>query len=308
MKKIMFVICLMSLIAVVSAQSMKVYTNQNTTPTIYSLAIIDSITFQLPPSPAGMRSIPGGTFQMGDTNGYGYNDDQPVHSVTISAFYMDTTDVTQANYQTLMEVNPSSFTGNTQRPVETVTWFDAVLYCNKRSIRDSLDTVYSYTSITGTPGNGTTALGNLTFTISKNGYRLPTEAEWEYACRAGSTTDYYWGQSYPPLTTADSSEIDANAVWWHNSPNITQPVATKPPNAFGLYDMAGNVWQLINDWYGSYSSASQTDPTGPSSGSARDLRGGSWNKGGYNVLTSALRNFYDPTTRIDYIGFRCVRR
>ena len=221
---------------------------------------------------ATMVQIPGGTFQMGSTD-MNFSDEQPVHSVTISPFLMDVTDVMQADYQTLMGVNPSYFTGVPQRPVEQVTWFDAVLYCNARSRHDGYDTVYWYSSITGTPGNGCSNLGNLTMDFTQHGYRLPTEAEWEYACRAGTTTDFYWGASYPPLTASDTAAIDANAVWWHNSPDSTQPVAGKLANAWGLYDMAGNVWQWCNDWYGGYGSSSQSDPTGPSSGTYRVMRG-----------------------------------
>jgi len=237
----------------------------------------------------------------------------PVHRVTVSSFYMDTTDVTQASYQALMGVNPSYFdTGAMapRKPVESMTWFDAVLYCNARSKHDGTDTVYSYTSVTGTPGNGCSGLGSLTISMSKSGYRLPTEAEWEYACRAGSTTDYYWGQSYPPQTAADTAQISAHAWWYNNTPYGTKPVATKPANAFGLYDMSGNVWQWCNDWYGSYSSGSQTDPMGAASGSYRVLRGGSWDCN-YDlvILRSAYRGVNVPVNRENGgSGFRCVRR
>ena len=233
-------------------------------------------------------------------------DEQPVHSVTVSAFYMDTTDVTQGDYQALMRVNPSRFTGNPQRPVENVSWCDAVLYCNARSKRDCKDTVYTFTSISGKRGAGSKGLGNIGIDYTKNGYRLPTEAEWEYACRAGSTTDYYWGQSYPPGTTADTAEISSHAVWYVNSPNRTQPVATKPPNGLGLYDMAGNVWQWCNDWYGSYNSSSQTNPTGPASGSLRVMRGGSWNYSSALNLCAAFRNVILPFYRYNLGGFRVV--
>ena len=265
-------------------------------------------------TPTGMLSIPGGTFQMGQPNpnlgGTGWSsDEQPVDTVTVSAFYMDKTDVTQADFQALMLVNPSNFTGDLLLPVETVTWFDAVLYCNKRSKQDGFDTVYSFTSVTGTPGNGCSDLGGLAMDFTKNGYRLPTEAEWEYACRAGTTTDYYWGKNYPPTTSTDTLAIDSNAVWYYNSPTGTQPVATKKPNAWGLYDMNGNVWEWCNDWYGRYTSGNQTDPTGPSTGSSRVLRGGSWVNGGVNLLRSAFRLSGDsPGVRYNSIGFRCVRR
>ncbi len=256
-----------------------------------------------------MVQIPGGTFRMGSTD-TDFSDEQPVHPVTVSTFYIDTTDVTQADYQALMGVNPSYFTGVPQRPVEQVTWFDAVLYCNARSRRDGYDTVYSYSSITGAPGNGCSNLGNLTMDFTHHGYRLPTEAEWEYACRAGTATDYYWGGSYPPLIASDTSTIDADAVWWHNSPDSTQPVASKLPNAWGLYDMAGNVWQWCNDWYGSYSSSAQSDPTGPSSGTYRVMRGGSWANYDYNLRSADryVSGYAIPGGWNGDNGFRCVRR
>lgn len=253
-------------------------------------------------------SIPGGTFQMGST--YGFMNEKPVHSVTISAFYMDKTDVTQADYFALMGVNPSYFTGDSLRPVEHLTWFDAVLYCNARSKRDLRDTVYTFTDITGTSGNDCSAFGGLSVDFTKNGYRLPTEAEWEYACRAGTTTDYYWGRNYPPTTAADTAAIDTNAVWNYNSNNTTARVGTKLPNAWGLYDMSGNVWEWCNDWYDYtyYQSSSSADPTGPSTGSYRVLRGGSWNSGGNNYQRSAYRIMNYPYFWYSDVGFRCVHR
>ncbi len=255
----------------------------------------------------GMVHIAGGTFQMGSNNTALYA--TPVHSVTVSSFYMDTTDVTQASYQALMGMNPSYFdTGVTapRRPVEDVNWYGAALYCNARSKHDGYDTVYSYSSKYA--GSGYDTLAGVVIDYTKHGYRLPTEAEWEYACRAGSTTDYYWGQSYPPQTTADTAQISAHAWWYYNSGYCTHAVATKPANAFGLYDMSGNVWQWCNDWFESYSSGSQTDPTGPSTGSYRVVRGASW----YDYrdyLCAASRPYYAyPYFRGYDLGFRCVRR
>jgi formylglycine-generating enzyme required for sulfatase activity len=146
--------------------------------------------------------------------------------------------------------------------------------------------------------------------FTQHGYRLPTEAEWEYACRAGTTTDFYWGGSYPPLTASDTAAIDANAVWWHNSPDSTQPVAGKLANAWGLYDMAGNVWQWCNDWYGGYGSSSQSDPTGPSSGTYRVMRGGSWANYDYNLRSADryVSGYAVPGGWNGDNGFRCVRR
>lgn len=261
-----------------------------------------------------MRQIPGGTFLMsadtvGQTartvNRFG----DTVHQVTISAFYMDTTEVTQADYLALIGWNPSNFTGDSLRPVEQVTWYDVVLYCNKRSKRDGLDTIYTYSDkyhcrdlyqYCFSPAYIYISLVNLTIDLSKNGYRLPTEAEWEYACKAGTTTNYYWGNS-----------IDGNYCWYpSNSNSTTHTVATKLPNAWGLYDMSGNVWEWCNDWYGSYyNSGSQIDPTGPSTGSQRSIRGGAYgNCVICSGVRSAVRSGSTPDSWSISIGFRCVRR
>ncbi|MGA2506273.1 MAG: SUMF1/EgtB/PvdO family nonheme iron enzyme [Chitinispirillaceae bacterium] len=261
-------------------------------------------------TPTGV-SIAAGTFLMGSTD-TNYKNQQPRHSVSVSTFYMDTTEVTQASYYALMGINPSYFTGDSLRPVESVTWFDAVLYCNRRSKHDLLDTVYSYISVTGTPGNGCTSLNGLAIDFSKHGYRLPTEAEWEYACRdnAGDSADYYWGGNYPPTTHADTAVIDSNAVWWHNFSGVTERVHTKLPNARRLYDMIGNVQEYCNDWYAaSYDSTVHTDPTGPSASTGlRVLRGGSWLTNDANNLRSASRTGGSPDFRSYITGLRCVRR
>jgi formylglycine-generating enzyme required for sulfatase activity len=237
----------------------------------------------------------GVSFQMGGT----YSADaMPVHTVSFRYdFWIDTTEVTQSSYYSLMGTNPSSFMGFGNRPVEKTTWFDAALYCNERSKRDSLDTVYSYTGISGIRGNGCTGLTGLAIDLSKSGYRLPTEAEWEYSCRAGTTTDYYWG----------SANEDAYIWYFVNSTSQTHPVATKLPNAWGLYDMNGNVAEWCNDWYMSFTSEAQTDPTGPDSSRERCLRGGSWIDGMECVL-SAYRVRDVPSYRtLGDVGFRCAR-
>jgi formylglycine-generating enzyme required for sulfatase activity len=274
-------------------QLMKVHTKGSATPASYSLSTIDSITFELTtPVVPGMKFISGGTFFMGQTG-----IEVPIQTVTVSAFYMDTTEVTQSDYLALMGVNPSSFSTVTKGPVENMTWFDAVLYCNKRSKRDGKDTVYSYTAVSGTPGNGCTALGGLAITMTKNGYRLPTEAEWEYACRGGTTGTYYWGEA------TDSATVCLYCWFYINSGSTTHSVAGKLPNALGLYDMAGNVWEWNNDWYGTYVAGAVTDPTGATSGTNRVMRGGCW---GYDAqyLRSAQRYFNRPPFRNGDVGFR----
>jgi sulfatase modifying factor 1 len=253
----------------------------------------------------GMKLIPAGTFLMGadsvsQTAGTVNYSGDTIHQVTLSAFDMDTTEVTQAEYRGLMGVNPSYFrdsAGWAMRPAENMTWYDAVLYCNARSKSEGKDTVYSYSYIDGAPGNGCKGLLDLVIDYSKKGYRLPTEAEWEYACKAGTTTNYWWGN--------DTNGMGARAWWYYNSGSTTHPVATTAANAYGLYDMTGNVWEWNNDWYGSYTAGAATNPTGAATGSYRVLRGGSWFYY-LDLFRSAYRIYLFPYFRYLYYGFRCV--
>ena len=202
-----------------------------------------------------MKDIPAGTFTMGSDSLV--DGASPPHQVTLSAFKMSETDVTQEQYLAVIGTNPSYFdtgTGASLRPVEMVPWNNAVQFCNALSKLSGLDAVY----------NTTTWAAD----FSKSGYRLPTEAQWEYACRAGSTTEYWWGP--------DTNGMGARTWWYGISGGTTQPVGTKLPNAYGLYDMTGNVWQLLNDWYGAYTEGAVTDPTGPATGTFHVLRGGSY--------------------------------
>jgi len=231
-----------------------------------------------------MVYINGGTFTMGSpANERGRsNNEGPQHQVIVSSFYMEKYPVTQEEYQDTMGTNPSSFKGP-ELPVEQVSWFDAVQYCNKRSLTEGLTPAYTV--------NGT----NVSWDHSANGYRLPTEAEWEYACRAGTQTPYYSGTS-------------VNDAGWHsgNSGAKTHPVGEKEPNSWGLYDMHGNVLEWCWDWLGNYSADTQTDPQGAASGTNRVYRGGSWY---FNALQtrSAFRFGNYPSLRIYFVGFRIVR-
>jgi formylglycine-generating enzyme required for sulfatase activity len=206
--------------------------------------------------------------------------DEVQHQVTLSAFYMGKYQVTQAEYQSVMETNPSYFTGS-NFPVERVSWYDAVEFCNRLSQREGLTPAYTI--------NGT----NVSCNWNASGYRLPTEAEWEYTCRAGTTTPYSTGNN---ITTSQAN---------YNS-GSTKPVGSFAPNPWGLYDMHGNVWEWCWDWYGSYSTGAQTNPRGAVSGNNRVIRGGSWNNNGQN-LRSAYRNNNNPSNRNNNIGFRLVR-
>ncbi|MCI7699929.1 MAG: SUMF1/EgtB/PvdO family nonheme iron enzyme [Candidatus Onthomorpha sp.] len=216
-----------------------------------------------------MVKIEGGTFHMGATSEQGSDAfywEYPVHSVTISDYYIGETEVTQELWEAVMGSNPSYFTGNNQRPVEYVSWYDCQEFIKKLN------------QLTGKK------------------FRLPTEAEWEYAARGGK---YSRGYKY-------SGRNDVDEVAWYesNSGETTHPVATKEANELGLYDMNGNVWEWCKDWYGEdYQSNSQTNPTGPSEGEKRVLRGGSCFNSDWGVRVS-YRNGSTPESRYDDHGLR----
>jgi formylglycine-generating enzyme required for sulfatase activity len=235
--------------------------------------------------PANMVLVEGGTFQMGSSNGD--TDEKPVHTVTVRSFYMGRTEVTQREWAEIMGNNPSNFKGD-NLPVERVSWLDAIEYCNKLSLKEGLIPAYR--------GGG----NDIVCDFNATGYRLPTEAEWEYAARGGN-------KDYISYEYAGGNSVDA--VAWHNgnSGNRTHPVGTKQPNSLGLYDMSGNVWEWCWDWYGnSYSGGSQTDPTGASMGTSRVGRGGGWGSTA-TVVRSANRNGDTPSSRGSTLGFRLVR-
>ena len=240
-------------------------------------------------APDGMALIQGGTFTMGSpANEPGRVNNEVQRQVTISSFYMGKYEVTQKEYREAMGANPSKFTGD-NLPVENVSWFDALEYCNKRSQKEGLTPAYTI--------NGT----NVTWNRSANGYRLPTEAEWEYACRAGTTTAYNTGASF------------SNDTGWYedNSAGSTQEVGRKPANAWGLYDMHGNVFEWCWDRYGNYAKGAQTDPIGATSGLSRVTRGGNWVTpawiGRLGLARSAQRNGITPSFRGSGVGFRVAR-
>ncbi len=252
--------------------------------------------------------IPAGTFQMGNTGAYsGWSNELPVHTVTLpNSFYMAKYEVTQGLFKSVMNgYNPSYFIGDTL-PVENVCWFEAVDFCNKLSLRDGLQPCYTINM------NGSTSLYNNIVTVTcdwtKNGWRLPTEAEWEYAAKAGTSTDFYSGQLTNPYCSPLDNNLNSIAWYCGNSSSKTHNVGGKAPNAFGLYDMSGNVWEWCWDWYGSsyYSGGAMTHPKGPTSGTYRVLRGGSWHSYAY-ICRSAFRYYYPPDIRYYYNGFRICR-
>jgi formylglycine-generating enzyme required for sulfatase activity len=211
-----------------------------------------------------------GSFQMGDSTGKGDPGDRPVHQVRLTAgYWLGEGDVTQKQWTAVMGNNPSQFQGE-NLPVDNVSWDDATAFCQKFTESER-------------------GIGHLPAGME---YRLPTEAQWEYACRAGASGDY-------------ADDLDAMAWYLSNSEGRTHEVKTKRPNAWGLYDVHGNVWQWCSDWYGRYSAGAQVDPTGPSTSSAvlRALRGGSWYCAGLSC-SSASRSLYPPWSRNRNIGFR----
>ncbi len=244
------------------------------------------------PSLEGMTlvPIPAGSFMMGSPSGESDRyDDETQHRVTLTrGFLMSATEVTQAQYEAVMGSNPSEFKG-ASRPVEMVSWYDAVRFCNALSEREGLTAAYRISGENSAP--------EVTWNLDADGYRLPTEAEWEYACRAGTTTRFHSG----------NSDSDLELVGWYsgNSNQQTQDVGTKQPNAWGLYDMHGNVWEWCWDRYGDYG-GNATDPAGPGSGSARVLRGGGWSDGA-QFCRSAYRYWRHPVIRSSFNGFRVVR-
>ena len=220
----------------------------------------------------------GGTFQMGawgKTLDGCDSDEKPAHSVTVSTFWIGRCEVTQGLWEAIMGSNPSYFKG-ANLPVEQVSWDDCRRFLerlNNRKVELGLEsTAY---------------------------FDFPTEAEWEYAARGGNKSQNY--------RYSGSDDIGAVAWYYNNSGSQTHPVGQKRPNELGLYDMSGNVWEWCRDWYGSYSSSSQTNPTGAASGSYRVLRGGSWDFNAQFCRVSD-RDYFTPDSRNYFLGLRLVLR
>ena len=230
--------------------------------------------------------VEGGTFTMGSpADEPGRHDDEgPQHEVTVSSFYMSKYEVTQAQYWAVMRSNPSFFIGY-NKPVEQVSWYDAVNFCNELSEDEGLEKVYTINST------------DVTADWTKNGYRLPTEAEWEYAARGGKNSKGY---------VYSGSDTAGDVAWYSdNEGDTTHEVGTKAANELGLYDMSGNVDEWCWDWYGSYGSDAQTDPVGPFTGPSRVLRGGSWYYYAGHVRVAG-RFSSSPGNSNYYFGFRLV--
>ena len=214
-----------------------------------------------------MVEVRGGTFRMGATSEQGsdaYSDEKPVHSVTLSSYYIGKTEVTQALWEAVMGSNPRIRKGD-NLPMDWVSWNDCQVFIRKLN------------SLTG------------------QNFRLPTEAEWEFACSGGNNS---CGYQY-----SGSDHIDNVAWFYGNSGDETHPVASKSPNELGIYDMSGNVWEWCSDWYGDYTSGALTNPKGPESGSGRVCRGGGW-YGGDDDCLSSFRDSFSPAYSDNHLGLR----
>ncbi|HDP34573.1 MAG TPA: hypothetical protein ENN29_05630 [Candidatus Hydrogenedentes bacterium] len=234
-----------------------------------------------------MQFISGGAFIMGDKND---STDRPAHEVVVSSFYMDITPVTQMEYERLMGMNPSKFPGARQ-PAEQIFWYDAARYCNARSKEEGLEPAYSET--------------DWSCNFESDGYRLPTEAEWEYAARANTTTAYFFGN--------DPAQLGVYAWYNDNAGDKPRDVARRRPNPWGLYDILGNVWEWCNDFYQKdyYNHSPKKDPRGPEKGEQKVLRGGCWNSSAKSCLVAyryyESPGYTDACFGYDVYGFRVVR-
>jgi formylglycine-generating enzyme required for sulfatase activity len=259
--------------------------------------------------PGSWKTIPAGAFSMGSpTSEYCRDTDEDLHQVTLTQpFLLMQTEVTQGQFKLVMGYNPATEVacGN-GCPVETLNWHEAVAYCNSLSLKSGLTACYSCSGSKSavrcqeTPG----AAGKKIYSCP--GYRLPTEAEWEYAYRAGTASAFYSG----PITDC-TSDPNADKIGWysHNASASPHPVAQKPANTWGLYDMAGNVYEWCHDWYQPHlGTAAVVDPFGATSGTYRSCRGGGWGVYNAEFLRGACRYCILPPTSGRYsVGFRCAK-
>jgi formylglycine-generating enzyme required for sulfatase activity len=262
-----------------------------------------------------MVRINGGTFTMGSpSNEPERYEEEFRHQVTFSSFYMGKYEVTQAEYESVMGTNPSNFKGS-NLPVEKVSWYDAVEYCNKLSQKEGLSPAYTIDKSRSDPNNFSNNWDDnirwlVTWNQNANGYRLPTEAEWEYACRAGTTTPFNTGNN---ITTSQAN-YNGSKPYNNNAKGTyrekTTNVGSFAANPWGLYDMHGNVGEWCWNWWDmiGFGSMEETNPQGVVSGADRVVRGGSWDSYGRNLRSACrVRVSFSPSDRYNDLGFRLVR-
>lgn len=282
-------------------------TEDSLSTNVTETTMVTDILEQLDPSSVndGYVLIAGGTYLMGSPGSENWRiEDEKQHEVTVSSFYMDAYETTQKEYISLMGENPSSFEGD-DLPVENISWFDAICFANAKSEEMGLAPAYAISA------------DGVIWNRSANGYRLPTEAEWEYACRAGTLTPFntetsistdeanYWG-SYPYEIEENYFNTGVLDTKPSGSEGQTVVVGSYDPNGFGLYDMHGNVNEWCWDYYGGYDEPTANDPTGASTGTRHIYRGGGWNDFAKN-LRSAYRAAGQSDLKYSNLGVRLVR-
>ena len=269
-------------------------------------------------APTGFALIPAGNFVMGDTFNEGDSNERPTRTVYVSAFYMQKTEVTKAQWDEVAtwaqahgyDITAADGAGKAaNHPVHSVTWYECVKWCNAKSEKEGRTPVYTVSGSVYKTGDSTPDIN-----YAVNGYRLPTEAEWEKAARGGlSGKRFPWGdeithslanyRSFSSYSYDTSATRDYHPTYNDGTMPYTSPVESFAANGYGLFDMVGNVWEWCNDWYGTY--AGNTDPIGAVSGSDRVIRGGSWYDDAYNCRV-AYRYFYYPDNSHSFMGFRPV--
>jgi len=258
-----------------------------------------------------MLSIPGGTYRMGSTRETGLLNEMPAHQVTLPDFLLAQYEVTQGQYFEITGLRPSSCKTNPESraiegwkslPVEMVNWYEAIIFCNKLSIKEKLNPAYRVNgsvnpSDWGDVPTDDTSKWSVEWVSDANGFRLPTEAEWEYTARGGTNTANRF---------AGSNNADEVAWYYENSATMSHEIGKKAPNELNLYDMSGNVMEWCWDWQGPYTAGAQENPRGPTSSLYKIIRGGSWSYA-VNYCNVAYRHLNYPYYRGVNLGFRVAR-
>jgi len=260
-----------------------------------------------------MLSVPGGSFRMGSPRETGLLNEQPAHHVTLHSFLLGQHEVTQGQYFEITGMRPSSCKTNPENPdpegwrflpVEMVNWYETLIFCNKLSVKEKLKPVYRVNGSVNpddwgdVPTDEVAAPWNVEWVNGANGYRLPTEAEWEYAARGGiHLIDHRY---------AGSNNPDHVAWYYENSKTMSHEVGKKAPNELHLYDMSGNVMEWCWNWQSAYTADAKDNPRGPSSGMDRAIRGGGWSYA-VNYCAVAYRHSNHPYYRGVNLGFRVAR-